>query len=161
MSLVVADTTPISCLVRIGRADLLAALFPELRIPSAVADELDRGAAILGDWRSMLLPNVRIEVVEPSPLLNLLAEELDAGEAAALALAVSLHADLVLIDETRGRAVARRLGLAVLGTIGFVAMAKRRGLIPAALPVIAQVRAGGGLWVTDKLVAEVLARLDE
>lgn len=56
MSLIVSDTTPISCMVRIGRADLLAALFPEVRIPSAVADELDRGAAILGDWRSVLLP---------------------------------------------------------------------------------------------------------
>lgn len=126
MSLIVSDTTPISCLVRIDRADLLGALFPEVRIPSAVADELDRGAAILGDWRSALLPNVRIEVVEPSPILNLLEDELDAGEAAALALAVSLRADLVLIDEARGRAVARRLKLAVLGTIGLIAMAKRR-----------------------------------
>jgi uncharacterized protein len=161
MTLVVADTTPLSCLLRIGRTDLLAALFPEVRIPSAVADELDRGAAILGDWRSALLPHVQIEVVEASPLLNLLAEELDAGEAAALALAVSVRADLVLVDEVRGRAVARRLGLAVLGTIGIVAMAKTRGLIPAARPLIAQVRARGGLWLTDKLVAEVLDRLGE
>lgn len=161
MSLIVSDTTPLSCMVRIGRADLLAALFSDVRIPVAVADELDRGAAILGDWRAVLLPNLRIEVVELSPLLNLLEEELDAGEAAALALAVSLHAELVLIDEMRGRAVARRLGLTVLGTIGLVAMAKRRGLIPAARPIIAQVRTRGGLWLTDKLVAEVLARLDE
>jgi predicted nucleic acid-binding protein len=161
MSVIVADTTPISCLVRIGRADLLTALFPDARIPVAVAEELDRGAAILGDWRSVLLPDVRIEVVEPSPLLRLLEDDLDAGEAAALALAVSLHADLVLLDEARGRAVARKLGLAVLGTIGLLVMAKRWGLIPAARPLIAQVRTRGGLWVTDSLVAEVLARLGE
>jgi uncharacterized protein len=161
MSLIVSDTTPISCLVRIDRADLLAALFPEVRIPSAVADELDCGAAILGDWRSALLPNVRIEVVEPSPMSTLLEDELDPGEAAALALAVSLRADLVLIDEARGRAVARRLKLTVLGTIGLIAIAKRRGVIPAARPIIAQVRTRGGLWITDKLVAEVLERLDE
>src|SRR4051812_29062080 len=106
MSLIVSDTTALSCMVRIGRADLLTALFPELRIPTAVADELDRGAPVLGDWRSALLPNIRIERVEATPLLSLLEEELDAGEAAALALAVSLRADLVLMDETRGRAVA-------------------------------------------------------
>jgi hypothetical protein len=148
-------------MVRIGRADLLAAIFPDVRIPTAVAEELDRGAAVLGDWRSVLLPNVRIEVVEPSPLLTLLEDQLDAGEAAALALAVSLHAKLVLVDELRGRAVASRLGLTVLGTIGLVIMAKRRGLIPAARPIIAQVRTLGGLWLTDKLVADVLAGLDE
>jgi hypothetical protein len=161
MSLVVADTTPLSCLVRIGRVDLLHALFPDVRIPPAVAEELDRGAAILGDWRPLLLPSARIEVVAPSPLLRLLQEELDAGEAAALALAAALRADLVLVDEARGRAVARRLGLAVLGTVGLIAAAKKRGMIPAARPLIAEVRTRGGLWLADKLVADVLARLDE
>jgi hypothetical protein len=34
MSLIVSDTTPISCLLRIGRPDLLATLFPDLRIPT-------------------------------------------------------------------------------------------------------------------------------
>jgi predicted nucleic acid-binding protein len=57
MSLVVADTTPISCMLRIGRADLFAALFPDVRLPTAVADELDRGAAVVGDWRSTLASN--------------------------------------------------------------------------------------------------------
>jgi predicted nucleic acid-binding protein len=161
MSLIVSDTTPLSCLVRVGRADLLAALFPDVRIPTAVAEELDRGAALLGDWRSALLPNIRIEVVEPSPLLKLLEEELDAGEAAALALAVAHHADLVLIDERRGRAVAGRLGLTVLGTIGLIAMARRKGLIAAARPIIMQIRTQGGLWLTDELVATVLTRLGE
>lgn len=41
------------------------------------------------------------------------------------------------------------------------ATTKRRGLIPAARPIIAQVRTRGGLWLTDKLVEEVLERLDE
>ncbi len=43
MSLIIADTTPLSCLLRVGRVDLLAALFPDIRIPVAVAEELDRG----------------------------------------------------------------------------------------------------------------------
>ena len=84
-----------------------------------------------------------------------------AGEAAALALATQLRADLVLLDELRGRAVAARLGVPALGTLGLVVLAKKRGVIVAARPLIAQVRAEGGLWVTDKLVAEVLARIGE
>lgn len=131
MSLIVADTTPISCLLRIGRPDLLTRPFPDLRIPAEVAAELDRGATVIGDWRSMI-PHIQIEFVQPSPLLRLLEEELDAGEAAALALGVSLHADLVLLDELRGRMIARRLGLTVTGTLGLVVRAKRSGMIPAA-----------------------------
>jgi predicted nucleic acid-binding protein len=160
MSLIVSDTTPISCLLRIGRPDLLATLFPDMRIPTEVAAELDRGAAVLGDWRS-LIPYARIEIVPPTPLLRLLEEEVDAGEAAALALGVSLHADLVLMDDMRGRVIARRLGLTVAGTLGLVVRAKRGGMIPAARPIIDQVRTLGGLWVTDELVAQVLAGLDE
>jgi predicted nucleic acid-binding protein len=160
VSLIVSDTTPISCLLRIGRPDLLATLFPDMRIPMEVAAELDQGAGVLGDWRSML-PHVQIETVQPMPLLGLLKEEVDAGEAAALALGVSLHADLVLMDEMHGRVVARRLGLTVAGTLGLVVRAKRGGLVPAARPLIAQVRTLGGLWVADKLVAEVLAGLGE
>lgn len=161
MSLVVSDTTCVSCLIRIGRVDLLAGLFSEVRIPDAVAGELDCGVPILGDWRGALLPHARIEPVERSPLLSLLEEDLDAGEAAAIALAVSIRADLVLVDEMRGRAVARRLGLSVVGTVGLVVMARRRGLIDAAAPVLAAVRTRGGLWVSDKLVEEVLLRLGE
>jgi len=106
-------------------------------------------------------PHVQIETVQPTPLLGLLKEVVDAGEAAALALGVSLHADLVLMDEIHGRMIARRLGLTVAGTLGLVVRAKRGGLIPAARPLIAQLRTLGGLWVGDKLVAEVLAGLGE
>ena len=56
---------------------------------------------------------------------------------------------------------AARLGVPALGTMGLIALAKKRGVIAAARPLIAQVRAEGGLWVTDKLVAEVLARIGE
>lgn len=161
MSLVVADTTPLSCLLRIGRTDLLPALFSDVRLPIAVADELDRGGALLGDWRQCLLPFARIEPVEPSPLLRLLSDELDEGEAAALALAVQLRADLVLLDELRGRTVAAKLGVAVLGTLGIIVIGKKRGVIPAARPIIAQVRADGGLWVTEKLVTEILKSVGE
>jgi uncharacterized protein len=108
-----------------------------------------------------MIPHVRIETVQPMPLLRLLEAEVDAGEAAALALGVSLQADLVLMDEMRGRAIARRLGLAVAGTLGIVVRAKRGGMIPAARPVIDQVRTLGGLWVADELVAQVLTGLGE
>ena len=51
------------------------------------------------------------------------------GEAAAIALAVSLHADLLLMDERRGVKVARGKGFRVTGTLGLLEMAAQQGLV--------------------------------
>jgi predicted nucleic acid-binding protein len=57
------------------------------------------------------------------------AAGLHQGEAAAIALAVSLHADLLLMDERKGVKVARAKRFCVTGTLGLVEMAARRGLV--------------------------------
>jgi predicted nucleic acid-binding protein len=55
-----------------------------------------------------------------------------AGERAAITLALSLHADLILIDERKGTAVALGKGLDVTGTLGVLGLAARRGLVDLA-----------------------------
>ena len=85
---------------------------------------------------------------------------MDPGETAAILLAESLHADALLIDERRGRGVAAARGLAVLGTLGILAGARRLGRLERAAPVIAALRADG-FWLSDALVAEFLSRLGE
>ena len=57
---------------------------------------------------------------------------LDDGEKAALALGLSLKADLILIDERKGAAVARQKGLQITGTLGVLVLAGRRPLIDLA-----------------------------
>ncbi|MBI1790796.1 MAG: DUF3368 domain-containing protein [Acidobacteria bacterium] len=57
---------------------------------------------------------------------------LDAGEREAIALALDLPADLVLLDETKGRAAAAELGLIVSGTLGVIERAVPRGLLDLA-----------------------------
>ena len=54
---------------------------------------------------------------------------LDAGEEDAIALALEIHADLLLIDDREGVSAARRKGLKVIGTLGILALAARQGLI--------------------------------
>ena len=56
-------------------------------------------------------------------------EGLDEGEAAAIALAISLDADLLLMDDRRGVMVARGKGLRVTGTLGILDLAAQRGLV--------------------------------
>jgi len=54
---------------------------------------------------------------------------LDAGEAAAIALAEELRADMLLIDEPDGARVARSRGLRVTGTLGLLDLAAERGWV--------------------------------
>jgi predicted nucleic acid-binding protein len=158
--LIVADTSPLSAFLRAHRPDLLFDLFGPIVIPSAVATELDRGAALVGSWRSAM-PFVDPRTVEPSPLLSLLRAELDPGEAEAIALAADGKAKLLLIDEAKGRAFARRLALRVVGSVGVCVLAKERGLIATARPLLEDLRRRGGLWLSDALLREELTRVGE
>jgi predicted nucleic acid-binding protein len=158
--LIVADTSPLSAFLRVHRVDLLSGLLGSLVIPGAVAMELDRGASLVGAWRQAL-PFVEVRAVDDSPLLALLRADLDPGEAEAIALAVEAKAKLLLIDEVKGRALAQRLGLKVLGSVGVCVLAKERGLIAAARPLLDDLRHRGGRWFSDALLDEVLSRIGE
>ena len=59
-------------------------------------------------------------------------DNLDAGEKAALALAASYAADLVLMDDREGVRIARKKGFRVIGTLGVLQLAASRGLIDLA-----------------------------
>jgi predicted nucleic acid-binding protein len=56
-------------------------------------------------------------------------EGLDTGERAAIVLAESMCADLLLIDDRAGAILAQRRGLAVTGTIGVLDLASRGGML--------------------------------
>ncbi|HBY61768.1 MAG TPA: DUF3368 domain-containing protein [Solibacterales bacterium] len=130
---VVSNTSPINYLTLIGQERLLPTLFGRVIVPLAVLEELQSPGAPppigemlsrSGDWlESMSAPSV------PDPMLGVL----DEGEREAIALAVSLKADLILLDEARARrAASERFGLPVTGTLGVLHRAARVGLIDVA-----------------------------
>lgn len=59
-------------------------------------------------------------------------QSLGAGERAAITLALSIHADLILIDERKGTSIALRKGFEVTGTLGILRLAAQRRLIDLA-----------------------------
>ena len=134
--IVVSDTSPILNLARISRVQILPLLYRQVLIPSAVFGELtaskrDLPAINLASepWLLVATPNNQRHVQE-------LRENLDRGEAEAIVLAVERRADLLLMDERRGRRTAAAAGLTVTGLLGVVARAKRVGLIDLAKPVL-------------------------
>jgi len=87
--------------------------------------------------------------------------ELDEGESEAIALAHQLKADLLLLDERQGRAVASRLGLKFIGLLGILVEAKKNGFLPSIKPVLDEVISKVGFWVSHKLYVEVLQSVGE
>jgi uncharacterized protein len=84
--IVVSDTSPITALLTIGAAELLAQLFQEVVIPPAVRDELLRSHARLPAW-------LQVKAVQSPGQVRTYAQSVDLGEAEAIQLAQELHAD--------------------------------------------------------------------
>ena len=159
--IVVGDASPLIGLSAVRRLDLLRQLYAEVLIPEAVRDEVRAlpnapGAADLlaAEW-------IRVHPLNDTRLLRALAGELDPGEAEAIALAAEVGADLLLIDERRGRASAKRLGLRVVGVLGVLVEAKEKGLLPAIRPVIDALVYETGFYLSDALRRSVLDRVGE
>ena len=133
MRLVIADTGPINYLILIGDIEILPALFEKVILPLAVKDELANQDTplIVRNWIAAAPP--WIELRHTSLVLTDAAiADLGAGETEAIALATELNADLLLMDDRRGVAVAVQKGLVVTGTMGLLARAASKGIIDLA-----------------------------
>jgi predicted nucleic acid-binding protein len=126
MRLVVADTSPIFYLLSIGQIDLLPLLFGRILVPDAVYKELCHSTApdALREWTARCPTWLEVRPVGADDDAVFLP--LGAGERAAIALAVAMRADLILIDERKGTNVALMNGLEVTGTLGILRLAARR-----------------------------------
>ncbi len=152
--IVVSDTSAISNLAIAGHLDLLRKLYGSVIIPAAVYQEL------LNNQNPDILAIQNLGWIQTCSVTDLafLAElklNLDQGEAEAIALAVELQADRLIIDERRGRNPALKIGIRVIGLLGILLAAKKQGLISEVKPVLDALVAQG-FWVRDALYAEVL-----
>lgn len=136
MILVVSDTSPLNYLVLIGVEHVLPSLYGSVVIPSQVLGELTHAEtpAIVRDW-ALNLPNwIEVWTGDASRFPTL-----DEGEAAALEMALSSNAKL-LVDEADARLMAHSLGVATIGTIGILTEAHEGGLVgfESAIEALAQ-----------------------
>jgi uncharacterized protein len=86
---------------------------------------------------------------------------IDLGEAEAIILSIELKADLLLMDERRGRAVALQYGLNVTGLLGVLLQAKKQGIIPAIKLLIDRLIAIADFRVNQQLYVIILQSADE
>jgi predicted nucleic acid-binding protein len=126
---VVSNSSPLIAFAAIQQLSLFPALFESVLIPPAVALEIAPSIPTLPTW-------LRVESLRmPLPEV-VLRRSFGVGEREALALAVEVQAERILLDDRPARRVALELKLLVTGTVGILLVAKRRRLVPLVRPYI-------------------------
>lgn len=130
--IVVADTSPLNYLLQINCESVLPSLYRRVLIPRSVLDELGHPDAppVVSEWLKVMPGWIEVGRTAGSPDTAL--ADLGPGEREAIQLAQEQQADLLLIDERRGRLEAKRRGLATTGTLGVLLAAAQKRLIDAA-----------------------------
>ena len=155
----VSNTSPLMNLAIIGQLALLRQQMGIVWLPPAVLEELRvetelPGARAVGEaledgW-------LRVQSVEERMLVKVLQRELDQGESEAIALALQMQADWLLLDEREGRRVAKSLGIKVTGVLGVLLRARREGQLPSLAEALGQLRVQAGFRVAPELETELL-----
>lgn len=156
---IVSDTTTITNLLKINQIDILKLVFNKIIIPNAVYNELCE----LPDHRIFLNNCQWISCAEPTNLIliNTLEAELDKGEAESIALAIELKADFLIMDEQKGRIIAEKYGLPIVGLLGILLKAKEKGYIPEIKTILAQLIQTAGFHIHTQLFNYVLQKAGE
>ncbi len=160
--IVVSDTSPVSNLILIERLDILSSLYNEVVVPTAVDKEI-RDLGRLGYDLVGYTSAKWIRVLEPSDLAKVqdLKFRLDDGEAEAIALAIEINCDLLLMDERIGTKIARSEGLRTVGLVGLLIKAKHDGFVPDVRSLLDQLRSKAGFWIGEALEKRVLEAAGE
>lgn len=143
------NSTCIIALDRINQLDLLRQSFATLFAPPVIQKEI--GFSL--EW-------LTIKPVNNIRLISALGTQLDDGEAQAIALAMELGEIPIILDDKKARRIAKQMGLNVIGTMGVLLRAKRKGLIDEVKPLLETLK-DVGFYMTDDLYQETLRIADE
>lgn len=156
--ILVADASALIALSACDSLALLEALFGAVLVPQAVFLEVAAVDKPQSDrLRSYLQGKVRAVDMRGFVFLDAFA---DAGETQAMLLYKELAADYLLIDDKRGRKVAKINQIKTVGSLGVLLQAKRAGLISRVAPLIEKI-AASPVFMSESLIQTVLDLADE
>ncbi|MEL6256742.1 MAG: DUF3368 domain-containing protein [Bacteroidota bacterium] len=143
--IVVSDTSCFIALTNIGELSLLQKLYTHLFTTEDVADEFGES---LPDWVEVLSPTDKQKQ-------QLLEFQIDRGEASAIALALEISADAIILDDYKARIAAEKLGLEVTGTLGIIIKSKNQGIIDSIKPILEKLQKTN-FRLSNQLIAEAI-----
>ena len=130
--IVISDTTPLISLLKIKRLDLLEKIFGQVFIPDGVFNELIQNQSYAQEAKTIISTDFIVtKSVSDRKAIEILEKttSLDRGESEAIILFGELKAELILMDERRGREVAIKLKMPLSGTLGVLLEAFDKNII--------------------------------
>ena len=130
--IVISDTTPLISLLKIERLDLLEKIFGQVFIPDGVFNELIQNKSYAQEANMIINADFIVtKSVSDRKAVDILEKttSLDRGESEAIILFSELKAELMLMDERRGREVALKLKIPLSGTLGVLLEAFDKNII--------------------------------
>jgi predicted nucleic acid-binding protein len=123
----ISDTSPLNYLLLIDHIALLPQIYEQVIIPEAVYRELSHPGApkLVAEWISTRPTWAEVRIVSRVDT----TVGLGRGESEAISLAMELSADVLLMDERKGRREARARGITVIGTLNILEEASARGMV--------------------------------
>lgn len=159
---IISDTTTISNLLIINKLYILQKLYNKIIIPRAVFTELQK----LKNYNRNLSEIIHSSWIVVEDVKNIdwvleLSTILDKGEAEAIVLSKELNADLLIIDETKGRNLAKKLNITIIGLLGILIIAKNEKLIDSVENILNELKTKSGFWISNELQQKILALVGE
>ena len=163
--LVVSDTTPIISLMKDNRLGILKDLFKEIVIPEAVYDELTSNMKFAREAETISSCDfIRKVSVDDRKIIDVFQKVtgLDLGESEAIIYSDENAADILLMDEVKGRQVAKQMNIRVIGTLGILQLANAKGLMSGKeVRHTLEVLKANQRHISDALIEVVLANLKD
>ncbi len=151
--ILVADCSPLIALASCNGLYLLEALFDTVIVPEAVYRE-----AVVRDKpeAQQLKEYLKDKIRKIDPSYPILPDGFsDLGETEAMVLYRQVSADKLLIDDKRGRRVAKINHIDTIGSLGILLAAKRVGLIDPVSPYVAKILSSD-IYLSTDLIATVM-----
>lgn len=123
---IISDTSCLIALDRINRLDILQSLFSRILTTPEVQAEFGK---ILPDW-------IHVQSVKDLTLQKRFEQLVDIGEASALTLVKEYENAILIIDEKKGRRIARENNIRIIGTLQILLIAKQKKIISGVKPII-------------------------
>ncbi|MCE4606779.1 MAG: DUF3368 domain-containing protein [Desulfurococcales archaeon] len=152
-STAVSDTSPLIAVKHAGLLEKLGFLFHVIIVPPSVLREL----SVKEEDQFKGLSFLSMEEPHDRRIVGVLNTIVDEGEAEAIALALE-KGSLLIIDDLKGRKLAGKLGLKIIGTLGLLKTMKLKGIIKEVKPAIEKLEEEGFYLskdLIDTLVSDV------
>jgi len=151
--ILVADCSALVALAVCDSLDILERMFDSVVVPEAVYYEATRPDKKQAQALNIFLQGkVRQVNMQTYVFLDAYA---DAGETEAMLLYKQLAADKLLIDDKRGRKVAKINQISTIGSLGVLLIAKEKGLIVEVAPLLQQIEQSD-IYLSPNLISTVL-----